>query len=263
LERKSLGDRGFGLSNVAHTAGGESKSPWWKVLIFAAATAFAAAVGTGIYQWLVGRAEPAVPITATMAASYPDCEVHVIDSALLNSLPSRDRFDAKWVHDHDGASYYRSALSIIVQGRSDAAVVLTGLEVVDVERIPVPQSAVGVSKCELGLGGQLGVRYFRINFNGSRPTIEAVPSDQADAEGNIEPAVDFPYKVSSSEPEVFYVLAYGPDCVCEWDMNLHWSSEGKAGTVKLLRDGAKIRKVFDDDIPLYEWHEDGRLEQHS
>ena len=57
------------------------------------------------------------------------------------------------------------------------------------------------------------------------------------------PAVDFPYRVSDTELEVFHIVAYTSGCDCLWRANLQWSYRGKSGITVIDDDGKPFRTV--------------------
>jgi hypothetical protein len=52
---------------------------------------------------------------------------------------------------------------------------------------------------------------------------------------------DFPYKVSESDPEVFFVTAHTSGHDVRWYLELDWSSGSRSGTVRIDDHGKPFR----------------------
>ncbi|WP_435835752.1 hypothetical protein [Streptomyces anulatus] len=82
-------------------------------------------------------------------------------------------------------------------------------------------------------------RHFAVDLDRPRPL--ARPVDGLDASGpevRKIPAVSFPYKVTSSDPEELLVSARTAGCDCRWYLELEWSAGGRTGTLRIT-DGGK------------------------
>ncbi|MEK8170906.1 hypothetical protein NKH77_19115 [Streptomyces sp. M19] len=73
---------------------------------------------------------------------------------------------------------------------------------------------------------------------------------------------DFPYKVSETDPEVFYVTAHTKAHDVRWELTLDWSSGNRHGTVRVDNHSSPFRTSANADRPGYyyqptdgEWHE--------
>ena len=139
-----------------------------------------------------------------------------------------------WAQEHGGVDADMTAVDVIVEGDTPYPVVLTGLTVDVVER-SVP--AQGVHVVPFG-GGPVSVRFFEVVLDKNPPAVTSVPP-----EFDPGPAVDFPYRVSQAEPEVFYINAYALRCDCSWRATLDWVYQGKRGTTVIDDDGKPFRTV--------------------
>jgi hypothetical protein len=79
-----------------------------------------------------------------------------------------------------------------------------------------------------GCGG-LTSRSFDINLDDPELAVVAKAGDDG-------PAVDFPYQISSENPEVFLVNAHTDNCDCRFYLDLDWTSGDRKGTLR-IRDG--------------------------
>jgi hypothetical protein len=88
--------------------------------------------------------------------------------------------------------------------------------------------------------------------------VHARPPD-APVRGEPSEAIDFPYRVSSSDPEVFHLYAVTEFCDCQWEARLRWTVAGEPGTTT-IRNGerpfrtAAITRARERYAPRYgEW----------
>ncbi len=63
------------------------------------------------------------------------------------------------------------------------------------------------------------------------------------AQGPEDPAVSFPYKVTSSDPEELLVSARTAGCDCRWYLELEWSAGGRTGTVRITDGGSRSARA--------------------
>ncbi|WP_309141339.1 helix-turn-helix domain-containing protein [Streptomyces composti] len=142
----------------------------------------------------------------------------------------------------------KTQVEVSVQGKSEAAVVLTALRVRVAGRAePVAGNAYAMDQ---GCGGALTPRSFDVDLDKDRPVARAVPGNDA---GTPIPAVRLPYRVSSKEPEVLLVTARTGTCDCRWYLELDWSSQGRTGTVRIDDHGRPFRTSAVDGLPHYEY----------
>lgn len=187
--------------------------------------------------------EPA-PLGVTVTHSAKRGSGHWIVPGNLASvkslpLPQGDLKDLEvwdaWARGHGGSDAYSTTAEVVVEGATPSPVVLTGLTVDVVERAPPPRA---VHVVPFG-GGPVAVRHFQVDLDKSPPAIASIPAEFDDT-----PAIDFPYKVSQSDPEVMYIVAYAPEkCDCSWRAILEWVFQGKKGTTVIDDAGQPFRTV--------------------
>ncbi|GAB7103265.1 hypothetical protein JCM4814A_15790 [Streptomyces phaeofaciens JCM 4814] len=145
-------------------------------------------------------------------------------------------------------------LRISVQGRGSAAVVLEALHVRVVGRTtPAVRRGIAYSTYE-GCGAPLVPRHFSVDLDARRTLARSVPGDDPDGPNT---AVDFPYQVSLTEPEVLLVSARTESCTCDWYLELDWSSQGRTGTVRIDDHGRPFRTTSINGLPHY-WYRNPR-----
>ncbi|MGW2827142.1 helix-turn-helix domain-containing protein [Streptomyces sp. NPDC001443] len=198
---------------------------------------------------------PVAPITWT-ANSHRwaiGCEHdYVIDKAPAQVPPPPAPQDASpWARSQDAVHGGQTMVDITVQGRTDAAVVLEALRVRVVGRAaPVKGNVYATGQ---GCGGGLGPHSFTVALDKDRPIAHAVPSYEGET---LVPAMDLPYRVSVTDPEVLTVAARTDGCDCRWYLELDWSSQGRTGTERIDDDGVPFRTSGTEGLPHY-WYANG------
>ncbi|MEU3185451.1 helix-turn-helix domain-containing protein [Streptomyces sp. NPDC006923] len=131
-------------------------------------------------------------------------------------------------------------LALTVQGTAEDTVVLEALHV-RVRSTGAPLAwndyAMGV-----GCGGGVGTKSFGIDLDAGRPTADPKAGQR-----------DFPYKVSESDPEVFYIKAVTSTQDVRWYLELDWSSGSRHGTVRVDDHGSPFRTSADTGRPAYDY----------
>lgn len=141
-----------------------------------------------------------------------------------------------WAESYGGVEGGITRLQLTVQGTSREAVVLKGMNVRVVSRkAPLPWSAYLMGN---GCGSGITPQTFASNLDAGHPTLRAVPGTQGDIE---VPAVDFPYKVSSEDVEVFNLEMKAVSYDVSWYLELEWSSGGNEGTLRIDDRGEPFR----------------------
>lgn len=141
-----------------------------------------------------------------------------------------------WAESYGGVDAGNMLLQLTVQGTSREAVVLKGMHVRVVSRkAPLPWSAYLMGN---GCGSGIAPQTFASDLDAGHPALTPVPGRQGDA---VVPAVNFPYKVSSEDVEVFNLdmKAVGHDVT--WYLELEWSSGGKEGALRIDDHGKPFR----------------------
>ncbi|MET9829242.1 hypothetical protein ABZ078_08005 [Streptomyces sp. NPDC006385] len=157
-------------------------------------------------------------------------------------LPPATMQDApKWAGDIGAVSAGRHRVSVTVQGTGDRAVVIESLQVRVVgSGAPLPWTAYEMG---VGCGGGVEPREFGLDLDAARPTVVPKGGQRG-----------FPYKVSQSDPEVFYITAHTGTRDVKWYLELQWSSGGRQGTLE-IKDGEKpFRTTSMTGRPLYGYY---------
>ncbi|WP_369166204.1 helix-turn-helix domain-containing protein [Streptomyces sp. AFD10] len=148
--------------------------------------------------------------------------------------PPQDR--RGWAAAYGGVEGGLSRLQLTVQGTSRDAVVLKGMHVRVLSRkAPLPWSAYLMGN---GCGSGITPQTFASHLDAGQPMLRPVAGTQGDIE---VPAVDFPYKVTSEDVEVFNLEMKAVSYDVTWYLELEWSSGGKEGVVRIDDHGKPFR----------------------
>ena len=192
-------------------------------------TAILGATGNWIFTSLTSAVEASRPPITVVVDFLGDGNVPVVvNVSARNGAVLGEVLNSEWAQRRGGAISSGASINLTVQGASDKTVVIQGIKVIDVERLPYPRDPVNLCDC-LPSGGELGVRYFDLNFESEYPTL--VPMQNAEwPDGPDAEAVEFPFSVSESDVEVFFVEAWGPkEGIYKWRLRLDWTSDGESG----------------------------------
>ncbi|MFF7182916.1 helix-turn-helix domain-containing protein [Streptomyces sp. NPDC008121] len=141
-----------------------------------------------------------------------------------------------WARALDGVDGGRMMLQLTAVGRTEAAVVINALHVRVVERAdPLDRAAYAMGD---GCGGIVTPQSFDIDLDAPRPYAKPVAGHDGDAP---VPAKDFPYKVSTSDPQVLNLDVHTDAHVVGWYLELDWSSGERHGKVRIDDDGEPFR----------------------
>lgn len=187
---------------------------------------------------------PAAPLTVSTRPYVYDspCDQRfLVDKPPGQVGPFPDEQDApRWVAANGAVAAGEQQVALTVQGRRGAGtVVLEALHVnVDSKHAPLAWNDYAMDEC----GGMVETKSFDVDLD----------------EGSPSPAVtygqrDFPYKVSESDPEVFYVFADARAHDVSWYLELDWSSGARSGTVRVDDNGKLFRTSGNVGRPAYDY----------
>lgn len=202
-----------------------------------------------------GRTAAPLPFTWSIGSQLWEggCgHTYLVDRAPRAVAPPPVAADSgAWAGTHGAVHGGEALVRITVQGRSPSdAVVLHALHVRLVDRAaPLPWNAY---RMDNGCGGAVTPRHFAVDLDRPRPLARPVDGlDASGAEVRKIPAVSFPYKVTSSDPEELLVSARTVGCDCRWYLELEWSAGGRTGTVRITDGGKPFRTSGTRGRPAY------------
>ncbi|MFD9885175.1 helix-turn-helix domain-containing protein [Streptomyces alboflavus] len=154
--------------------------------------------------------------------------------------PPSEREAPTWVRAMGGVQAAGGFVEITLQGTGEDTVVLERLDV-DVRSKSAPLKWNSYQSGN-GCGGPVGIKSFDVDLDRAQPT--AVPKSGQR---------NFPYKVSESDPEVFYIEVGTKNYDALWSLNLQWSSGGRSGVLRIDDGGKPFRTSADRGRPEYKW----------
>ncbi|MFD4692538.1 helix-turn-helix domain-containing protein [Streptomyces sp. NPDC058463] len=156
-----------------------------------------------------------------------------------------------WARALGGVDGGDMMLELTLQGASQEAVVLKGLHVRVVGREP----ALAWTAYSMGEGCGSGItpQSFDIDLDESLPRSHPVAGQDG---GGVVPAKDFPYRVSSTDVEVFHLDAHVEGHDVTWYLELEWSSGRRSGSLRIDDNGKPFRTSSIQGRPEYRYRAD-------
>ncbi|MFE2522220.1 helix-turn-helix domain-containing protein [Streptomyces mirabilis] len=185
--------------------------------------------------------------TAPLVAANPykwegPCSQHYLVNRKAEQVPPPpNESDARgWVTALGGVAGQEQMLALTVQGAGKATVVLDGLHV----RVVGKDAPLAWNDYVMGVGcgGGVETKSFAVDLDAGRPVTTPKAGQR-----------DFPYKVSESDPEVFYVFADARAHDVSWYLELDWSSGARSGTVRIDDNGKPFRTSGNVGRPAYDY----------
>ncbi|KAB1987040.1 helix-turn-helix domain-containing protein [Streptomyces triticiradicis] len=170
------------------------------------------------------------------------CSQHYLlnrDASHVPPPPTTESDARGWVTALGGVASGEQMIALTVQGTGRATVVLEALHVRVVQKgAPLAWNdyAMGV-----GCGGNVETKSFTVDLDAGSPATGLKGGQR-----------DFPYKVSESDPEVFYVFADARAHDVSWYLEIDWSSGTRSGTVRVDDHGKPFRTSGNAGRPAYD-----------
>ncbi|MEV7796923.1 helix-turn-helix transcriptional regulator [Streptomyces sp. NPDC087512] len=213
--------------------------------VTASAPASASASATGGDEAAPGRRRapadgPALTVSTTPYFWDSPCDhAFLVDRSPKNVLPPPAQQDAVgWATAYGAVSANRQTVVLTVQGTGEETVVLKDLHVRVVSskpRLDWDQYVMGN-----GCGGEVNTASFDVPLDLGNPLAMPVSGQR-----------DFPYSVTESDPEVFYVKAHTSGHDVSWYLELEWSSGDRHGTTRVDDHGKPFRTSASKDASYY------------
>ncbi|MEU7038203.1 helix-turn-helix transcriptional regulator [Streptomyces sp. NPDC046237] len=165
--------------------------------------------------------------------------------------PPSPQESRRWAAPFDGVAAGRMYLELTATGRTDAAVVITGLHVRVVERSePLARTVYSMGE---GCGGGVTPQTFDIDLDAARPFAKPI----AGMDGDLTvPAKDFPFKVSTSDPQVFNLDVHTEGHDVSWYLELEWSDGERREKIVIDDDGKPFRTSAMEGKKVYGYRYD-------
>ena len=221
-----------------------------------------ALVGSSVLAWAVGTYVPKLLDEGTKAAGigpgvlavdvvtdvdliddtkHPHVPEFVISRPIeeIGPPPNGDFEQGRyaWAHAQGGVDALQSLVRFVVRGETEQPVVLLGLRVEIVERAPPLE---GTLVSYFGQGAPAAVRFFEIDLDDGQPRAKFIGDDEQEA-------TLFPFRVSSSELEIFDVIARSLRSDVSWRLRLDYVAKGEQGTTTIDDRGKPFRTTAPHD----------------
>ncbi|MFE6400950.1 helix-turn-helix domain-containing protein [Streptomyces alboflavus] len=196
-----------------------------------------------------GDPEGEAPGAALTARTRPyafEYEDDCVESFLVDRAP--DKVPARpawqdvpaWVGELGAVSAREQFVEVTVQGTGGEPVVVTGMNV----RVRSTGAPLAWNNFRIGngCGEVVETKYFSVDLDAAAPRL----TPRADQD-------DFPYKVSESDPLVFYVTGRAEKYDVRWYLEVEWSQGDRHGTLRIDDQGKPFRTSGVNGRPTYEW----------
>ncbi|MFK4212292.1 helix-turn-helix domain-containing protein [Streptomyces sp. NPDC030920] len=202
-----------------------------------------------------GQQSGGVPLSATISSynwEEPCGKHYVLDQKPNDVPPPPPPQDTRgWARALGGVDGGDMLLEVTVQGKSGQAVVLNGMHVRTLSRkAPLAWSAYSMGE---GCGSGITPQSFDIDLDDGRPTLTPVAGQRQDER---VPPKNFPFRVSSTDVEVFDLNAHVEGHDVSWYLELEWSSGGREGTLRIDDGGKPFRTSSIKARPEYMYRYD-------
>lgn len=186
--------------------------------------------------------DPLTVTTHPYSWESPCSQHYLIDRPPTEVSPPPVENDAPaWVAVHQAVSAGEQFVTLTVQGSGKDTVVLEGMSVrMAGKRAPLAWNDYAMGYPGVGCGGGVPTHSFTVALDALRPAVQPVAGQRG-----------FPFSVSESDPEVFYVTADASAYDVSWYLELSWSSGGRHGTVRIGDKGRPFRTSGNNGRPSY------------
>ncbi|MFF9041504.1 helix-turn-helix domain-containing protein [Streptomyces sp. NPDC014892] len=148
-----------------------------------------------------------------------------------------------WVSSEGAVASGKQLVTLTVQGTGEETVVVRGLKVrMTDKRSPLAWNDYAMGYPGVGCGAGVPTRSFTVALDAARPAVQPRAGSR-----------NFPYSVSQSDPEVFYVVADASAYYVSWYLELEWTAGSRSGTLTLNDDGRPFRTSGNNGRPAYEY----------
>lgn len=191
-----------------------------------------------------GSGVPLTVRTDPYAWQDPCSQRYLIDRPSSEVSPPPMEQDAPaWVAAFGAVPSGEQYVRLTVQGTGAETVVVDELTVrVAGKRSPLAWNDFAMGYPGVGCGGDVPTRSFTVALDAARPVVVPETGHR-----------DFPFKVSQSDPEVFYISADASAYEVKWYLELKWSSGSRSGTLTVDDKGRPFRISGNNGRAAYEF----------
>ncbi|MDX3513057.1 helix-turn-helix transcriptional regulator [Streptomyces caniscabiei] len=213
------------------------------------AGASATATPTGRGGAGAGGADASLPVPLNVKVEPYTWEDPCSQRYLADRTPARvappplEQDAPAWVSSEGAVASGEQFLTLTVQGTGEETVVVRSLKVrMTDKRSPLAWNDYAMGYPGVGCGAGVPTRSFTIALDAARPAVQPKAGSR-----------NFPYSVSQSDPEVFYVTADASAYYVSWYLELEWTAGSRSGTLRLDDDGRPFRTSGNNGRPAYEY----------
>ncbi|MFJ9695880.1 helix-turn-helix domain-containing protein [Kitasatospora sp. NPDC101183] len=153
--------------------------------------------------------------------------------------PAAEQDARSWAAKYGAVSSDEQLVALTAQGTGADTVVLNALNVRIVSKsAPLAWNDYAMGN---GCGGGVESKAFDVDLDRGSPTATASHGQRP-----------FPYKVSESDPEVFYVTAHTKAHDVRWELSIDWSSGTRHGVLRVDDSGTSFRTSSATGRPGYD-----------
>ncbi|MFE0099390.1 hypothetical protein [Streptomyces sp. NPDC059009] len=178
-----------------------------------------------------GTGKGSDPVTVSVQPQYwdnPCTPAYLVDKNPGELSPPPGEQDAtSWVSANRGVASRNQTVKVTVQGTGKNTVVLESMNVRVVKRAaPLDWTTYKMGYFGYGCGGNVPTHSFNVDLDAAAPRMTPDPDAEPKESG-------FPYKVSESDPETFFINGTANSSYVDWYLELEWSSGGEHGTIRI------------------------------
>lgn len=171
--------------------------------------------------------------------------------------PSSVQDRLSWARALGGVDGGNLKLELTATGKRQESVVITGVDVRVVGRqAPLDWTAYSMGS---GCGGGVVPQTFDIDLDAAQPVSKPVAGHQGDEK---VPAKDFPFKVSTSDPEVLDLDVHTEAHDVTWYLEVSWSSGDRSDKIRVDDNGKPFHTSAVKGRPAFEYRLDTNVWDH-
>jgi hypothetical protein len=191
-------------------------------------------------------AAPVKPFTVAVEVPANECRGWVTDSpeAFRQGTPLDNEWQA-WAKKFGAVPVSERDIIVTIQGTSDAHVTIQDLRAKVLKRNPPMAGTRFYAWC----GDAGAYRWTDVDLDRNPPKVSGKidPDMLRSDRKNVEP-IRFPYTVSISDAEDFWIVPQTKKCHCLWQLEMDWTSQGKKGTYIINDSGRPFQTTSTSSI---------------
>ncbi|GES31004.1 hypothetical protein AB0G60_09335 [Streptomyces angustmyceticus] len=218
----------------------------WIAALVTVLTSLAVLIAQGGWDWLTGELSEPPGLTA-YAPSIDGCAPRYFDDGELKELGTPEQVRRGGVMIPTAELW--PTVHVTLQAKTGQAIVVTGAQVSVLSSRSLPERGAVVKATDCG--GGMDERAFDVDLRATPVALK--PTVERTAQGAVVRSRDFPYKVSSGDPEQLAFHVKNVDRDVRFAITLKWVSEGEPGRTRLDNGGRGYRVMaLPKSLPRYD-----------